>query len=182
MKRGLEDIIDSCSLEELIRGYIYDEEERMFKCIFCDEFFYEDKIYISKTSKSLINSRGAIIEHMEVDHGGVFNYLINLDKSLTGLTDRQKEIIEVLFLEDDNLKASKIVGTTPATIRSYKYKNRERARQSKIFLAITYLNDIKDRDKPNDLPKKLISDEEENLKLINNILENKNLDFKIGDD
>ncbi len=190
MKEFLEENIDSYSIKDLINGYVYIEKERKYICLFCGEIFDEDFIYRSKFSNNLINGRRAVKEHIELKHGGSFNFLINLDKSLTGLTDRQREIFKLLFKEEDNRVISEKMNTTPATIRSYKYKKKERIRQSKVFLAIAALIDMSNElplasDNKSILPgldsgksnPSLISSDDENLKLISNILGKKNLDF-----
>jgi hypothetical protein len=87
--------------------------------------------------------------HILQEHGSPFDFLIGLDKKYTGLTDRQKEIFEIFFNESDNKLIAEKMETTPATVRSYKFKMRENLRQSKIYLALFYLIEQKNNEDKN---------------------------------
>lgn len=197
MHNFIEEVVDISSINDLMKGYVLDEKNRVYTCLFCGEMFHMDLIYKSMDGANLINGRRGVEEHILREHGGSFKFLINLDKSLTGLTDRQKEIFEILFAEKDNRIISEKMNTTPATVRSYKYKKRERTRQSKVFLAISYLinesyNDSKKLE-PEEITSRAIDNIElpeslddlfeknpsnrEKIEIINNILGKKNLDF-----
>ncbi len=139
-----EELLDSVDISEIINGYTYLVEKKVYVCLVCGEVKEEDLIYKSKENEGFVNGKRSMEEHIQHDHGGMFNYLINLDSNLTGLTNRQKEIFEILYQYKDNQEISELMNTTPATVRSYKYKKRERVKQSKLFLAIAYLIDRSD--------------------------------------
>lgn len=196
MQDFINQVVDISSIEDLVRGYVLDEKSRVYTCLFCGEMFEMDLIYRSYDGANLVNAKRAIEEHIGLDHGGSFNFLINLDKSLTGLTDRQTEIFKILHQEEDNRIISEKMNTTPATVRSYKYKKRERMRQSKVFLAISQLIDRSNNEKDlevEDITSKAIEQVDlpdssfslftnnqtnrEKIDIINDILGKKNLDF-----
>lgn len=170
-----EDNIDEVSILDLIKGYYIKEE--CYNCLFCNEKFKLEQIY--KIDEDLVTAKKAMENHLELEHGGVFNSLLNLDKILTGLTDRQKEVFENIFHYQDNKIVAKNLEMSPATIRSYKYKKMEKIRQSKIFLAITYLMDYEEAENNIKDIEQLIYEDKDQLRMLDNILGRKNLDFKI---
>lgn len=133
-------VIDMCTIEDLMNGYIYDDNHRVFTCLFCGEIYEEDLIY--KCEGQLCNARKAIEIHILKEHNSSFDFLLGLGKKYTGLSDRQKEIFEIFHNEKDNQFIAEKMGTTPATVRSYKFKMKEKLRQAKIYLAISNLIEL----------------------------------------
>lgn len=133
----IEKVIDMCTIEDLIRGYIYDDAHRAYVCLYCGDVYEEDIIY--NHGEKLCSARRAIEVHISDNHGSPFDFLIGLDKKYTGLTDRQVEIFHILYNENDTRVVAELMETTPATVRSYRFKMREKLRQSKIYSALFYL-------------------------------------------
>lgn len=133
----LEKVIDVCTAEDLIRGYIYDEIHRVYVCLYCGNVYEEDLIY--NIGEKLCSARRAVEVHISDTHKSPFDFLIGLDKKYTGLTDRQVEIFNILYKENDNRIIAEKMETTPATVRSYRFKMREKFRQSKVYSALFYL-------------------------------------------
>lgn len=140
-------VIDICTVDDLMKGYAYDESHRVYTCLFCGEIFEEDLVY--KYEEQLCTAKKAVEMHILQEHESSFDFLIGLDKKYTGLTDRQKEIFEIIFNESDNRLIAEKMETTPATVRSYKFKMRENLRQSKIYLALFYLIEQKNNEDKN---------------------------------
>ena len=140
-------VIDICTVDDLMKGYVYDESHRVYTCLFCGEIFEEDLVY--KCDEQLCTAKKAVEMHILQEHGSPFDFLIGLDKKYTGLTDRQKEIFEIFFNESDNKLIAEKMETTPATVRSYKFKMRENLRRSKVYLALFYLIEQKNNEDKN---------------------------------
>ena len=147
MENFIEKVIDICTVDDLMKGYVYDESHRVYTCLFCGEIFEEDLVY--KCEEQLCTAKKAVEMHIIKEHGSPFDFLIGLDKKYTGLTDRQKEILEIIFSESDNKLVAEKMETTPATVRSYKFKMRENLRQSKVYLALFYLIEQKNNEDKN---------------------------------
>lgn len=128
-------IIDICSIDDIMNGYVYDESKRVYTCIFCGEIYEKDFIY--ECEGRLCTARKAVELHITAAHESPFNFMMELDKKHIGLTDRQKEIYEILHMHKENHAAAEKLGTTLATVRGYKFKMREKVRQAKIFTAIS---------------------------------------------
>lgn len=134
MEGFIDRVIDICSVEDLINGYVYDKEKESYTCVFCGEIFREGYIY--QYGNKLCNAKKMVELHILEKHESSFEFLLNLDKKHTNLTDRQREIHNIIYNETDNRIIAEKMETTPATVRSYKFKMRERLRQAKVYMAI----------------------------------------------
>lgn len=142
----LNEVFWKASLEEIKRGYIYNDVKEGFTCLICGEYFPDGLIY--KKKDQWMDAKMMIKTHITDTHGSVFNYLINLSKRYTGLTDIQKEILEGLYLgltDKEILKEQG--GKSPSTIRNHRFKLREKEKQARIYLALMSLLESSDQDK-----------------------------------
>ena len=121
-------------LNEIIQGYQYDDVEKVFTCLICKAYFQVGKIYT--IDSELFEASLAVKIHLEKDHGGMFNYLLSLDRKYAGLTEKQMALIQDLKdnLSDDEI--SKKNNTSKSTIRHQRFSLREKAKQAKLFLAM----------------------------------------------
>ncbi|HLO04977.1 MAG TPA: transcriptional regulator, partial [Symbiobacteriaceae bacterium] len=76
------DRLTNASLEELKQGYV--EAADRFTCLCCGEPFEKGIIY--PADGRLYEAGRFTRHHIETEHGSVFDYLLSLDKSATGLT------------------------------------------------------------------------------------------------
>ncbi|MBB6636963.1 DUF2087 domain-containing protein [Cohnella thailandensis] len=125
-------------LNDLMKGIAYREEEEAYLCLVCGEKFepgivypYEGVLYEA--------SRFAQV-HVSEAHGSMFDYLMGLDKKLTGLTELQKRLLKMFH---DGLSDNEIVkemeGGSTSTIRNHRFALREKMKQAKVFLALMEL-------------------------------------------
>ncbi|MCU9613540.1 DUF2087 domain-containing protein [Caldibacillus lycopersici] len=128
----------NASVEELAKGYIYEEEKSRFVCLMCQESFLTGVIY--PFQHLLLEAKRAIEAHIELVHHSMFDYLVNLDKKYTGLSDLQKELV-ISFREglSDKDIVSKMDGGSTSTIRNHRFKLKEKEKQAKVFLALMSL-------------------------------------------
>ncbi|MHA7138587.1 DUF2087 domain-containing protein [Rossellomorea arthrocnemi] len=145
----LSDLFWSASLEEMKRGFI--EEEDSFICLMCGEIIekgmvypYEDKFYLAEKYMGV---------HIERTHLSVFDYLIGMDKKLTGLTDHQKRLLTLFYQgkNDKEIKEELDIGST-STIRHHRFALKEKERQAKTFLTMMELLKEKDDNAPTFVP------------------------------
>lgn len=137
MESFIDKVLDKCRVEDLMNGYVYNESYRVYTCIFCGEVFEADLIY--KHEEQFFTAKKAIETHILEKHESPFDFLLNMDRKHTNLTDRQREIFQFFYNESDNKLIAEQMETTPSTVRSYKFKMREKLRQSKIYIALMYL-------------------------------------------
>ncbi len=135
----------NASLEELKRGYIQDAD--CYTCLLCGEklekgviYPHEDVFYEAERYMRL---------HIERTHLSVFEYLIGLDKKLTGLTEHQNHLLRLFYQgkNDKEVQSELGIGST-STIRHHRFALKEKERQAKTFLAIMELLKEKDHYAP----------------------------------
>jgi hypothetical protein len=137
------------SLEELKQGFI--EEKEAYTCLLCGEktekgivYPYKDRFYEAERYMRI---------HIETEHISVFDYLLSMDKKLTGLTNHQKSLLQLFYQgkSDKDIQKKLDMGST-STIRHHRFALKEKERQAKTFLAIMELLKEKDEHAPAFLP------------------------------
>ncbi|MGM0853504.1 MAG: DUF2087 domain-containing protein [Bacillota bacterium] len=137
------------SLEDLKRGYI--EERDSFACLLCGEriekgivYPYENKFY---------EAEKYMRAHIENSHISVFEYLMGMDKKLTGLTNHQKSLLSLFYRGKNDKEIQEKLGIGSAsTIRHHRFALKEKERQAKTFLAMMELLKEKDENAPTFVP------------------------------
>lgn len=126
------------TLQEIKQGYIYRYDKDEFICLICGKSFANGTIY--QTDDQLYEARKYIQVHIEQNHGSTFEFLLNTDKKLTGLTEHQKSILELFYKGYSDNEVAKHLNTgSISTIRNHRFSLREKQKQAKIFLAIMEL-------------------------------------------
>lgn len=135
----------NASLEEMKRGYVEDAEH--FLCLLCGK--QAEKGIIYPVDGVLYDARKYMRHHIEEAHGSVFEYLIRLDKKLTGLTEHQNSLLRLFFQGKSDKDVQQELGIGSAsTIRNHRFVLKEKERQSKVFLAMMELLREKDKYAP----------------------------------
>lgn len=139
----------NASLEELKRGYI--QESDSYICLLCGEKIEKGIIY--RHDETFYEAERYMRIHIESAHQSVFDYLIGLDKKLTGLTDHQNHLLRLFYQgkSDKEVQAEMGIGST-STIRHHRFALKEKERQAKTFLAIMELLKEKDQHAPAFVP------------------------------
>jgi len=137
----ISEIFWNASLDEIKSGYV--ETEHHYICLLCGKYFEKGIVY--PEDGVMYEAARYVRVHIEKTHTSVFDYLINLDKKLTGLTDHQKSLL-LLFYQgksDKEVQEDLSIGST-STIRNHRFMLKEKERQAKVFLAMMQL--LKKRD------------------------------------
>lgn len=125
------------SIEELKRGYVQEKGEGTYYCLICGDRFEDGEIFHDEQSGRWYEARKYAAYHVQQAHGSMLDYLLELDKKQTGLTDLQKELIRGFA---DNLSDNEMMSRTGAgsasTIRNHRFVLKEKAKQAKLMLAI----------------------------------------------
>ncbi|WP_404457960.1 DUF2087 domain-containing protein [Oceanobacillus kapialis] len=126
------------TIEELANGYTYDALNDEYACLLCSESFEDGIIY--PIDGILYEAKKAVKRHIEDAHNSVFDYLIQLDKKYTGLSQHQKEILHYFEkgLSDKEIVEAQGGGST-STIRNHRFKLKEKEKQAKVFLTLMNL-------------------------------------------
>lgn len=115
MKHEWQERLYSADDDELRRGYLREDNA----CLFCDEKF----------GSALLCQR-----HVEAVHGGVLHALLSLDKSFTGLTDKQRALIGLWHDGASDAELAGVTGCSESTLRNQRFQLRQREREARLFL------------------------------------------------
>jgi len=142
MEKDISEQFWNASLEQFKRGYL--EEENSFICLLCGKQLAKGIVYAEEGV--LYEAERYMRVHIEQVHGSVFDYLINLDKKLIGLTEHQKGLMHLFYQgkSDSEVQAAMGIGSA-STIRNHRFVLKEKERQAKVFLAMMEL--LKEKDK-----------------------------------
>lgn len=130
--------IGSASLEEIKRGYRFQPQTETYVCLFCGHSCPDG--IVQQFDGQFYEARKWIQLHIRQCHGSAFQYLLNLDKKLTGLTDHQKTLLEFFYTGQNDQEIARALGTeATSTIRNHRFALREKQKQAKLLLAIMEL-------------------------------------------
>ena len=132
--KDLSEMFWDASVEEMMQGYVFNADEGDYVCLVCGKRFAQGIIY--PLESTLYEAGYAIAVHCQTEHS-IFEYLINLEKKYTGLTDHTKTLLG-LFYEgySDSEIVKEMGGGSASTVRNHRFTLREREKQSRIFCAI----------------------------------------------
>lgn len=132
---GNSEIFWNASVPELKKGYVWDDKSEAFVCLVCGKSFIKGLIYEQDGIFYEAEKYSAL--HVAEEHDGMLQYLLGLDKKLTGLTDLQKNLVKAFHegLGDQEIAKRYEVGST-STIRNHRFTLREKMKQAKIYLTI----------------------------------------------
>lgn len=134
MKTYLEDHIEDLLLEELQTGIR--SSGRTHTCVVCGTSFEAGRIY--PVNDGLAQAELAAALHVDTMHGGVFQAILSLPGSITGLSELQTAILDHMNrgLSDAEI-ARALGGKAESTIRNHRFQMKRRRVEAKILLALT---------------------------------------------
>ncbi|MGE8077573.1 DUF2087 domain-containing protein [Peribacillus loiseleuriae] len=137
----LSEVFWNAPLGDLKRGYI--EEPAYFMCLLCGKSIEKGIVY--QDNGVFFEAERYMLQHIENTHQSVFDYMIDLDKKLTGLTDHQNRLLRLFYEGKSDAVVQKEMGIGSAsTIRNHRFVLKEKERQAKLFLTMMEL--LKERD------------------------------------
>ncbi|KKI88856.1 transcriptional regulator [Bacillus sp. SA1-12] len=145
----ISEVFWNSSIEELKRGFV--EESDSYLCLLCGEKIQKGIIY--PFEGTLYEAEKFMKIHIETTHISVFDYLIGLDKKLTGLTDHQNQLLRLFYQgkSDKEVQMEMDIGSA-STIRNHRFALKEKERQAKTFLVLMELLKEQDKHAPAFLP------------------------------
>ncbi len=129
------ELFETCDQESLIKGYTKDTSSGDLVCLICGKRYGLGEVFAE--DGHFYTTEKMITIHVEKVHGSILDYLLNLDKKSTGLSDQQTRIIRLITEGFTDLEIADEIGDiTSSTVRNHRFILREKARQSRVFLAI----------------------------------------------
>ena len=132
------------TLEEIKNGYCFSTEENCYICNICGKEFGIGEIF--QSGSRFFNADRMINIHVGEEHSDMLELLTSYNKKYTGITENQKEILQMLYQGMTDNEMAKKTGVAAATIRHQRFVFREKAKQAKLYLAIYELA-LRGRDK-----------------------------------
>ena len=125
---------DTLSLEEIKRGFRFDNDKDAYTCNYCEKPFPKGQVF--PIGGAYYDPEHAAAKHIEAEHGGSFARLLYSDTKYNTLTGNQKELLSLFFSRESDAEIAKKQGVTASTIRRQKFAFREKAKQARLYLAI----------------------------------------------
>jgi hypothetical protein len=146
VQMGESDLFWNLSISDLKQGFV--EDDNSLICLLCNESIEKGIIYTH--DNVLYEARKYMTIHIKVNHQSVFNSLIKLDKKFTGLTDHQKQILNLFYQGKSDQEIQTLLGIgSKSTIRNHRFVLNEKERQAKIFITLMELLKEQDKYAPN---------------------------------
>lgn len=124
------------SLDQLKAGFTEDDDG--YTCLLCGQRIEKGVIY--PVGDRLYDAHRYTRHHIEAEHQSVFLHLVGLDKSMTGLSDIQRQLLTLFYEGRSDAEIQKAVGAgSTSTIRNHRFILKEKERQARLFLAIMEL-------------------------------------------
>jgi len=126
--------IEKLGIDELKRGYKYEKDISSYICNICDKAYAEGEIF--KIEDRFYSAKKAVEIHIEKEHSGVFMSLLNHDSKYNSLTDNQKQLLSLMYMNHSDKEIALRQKVAASTIRSIRFMFREKAKAAKLYLAV----------------------------------------------
>ena len=121
------------TLDELQKGYVFDQEADAFLCNCCGERFPNSQVF--PLDGGFFTAEHAAKRHVAAAHGGAVSLLVNADTKYNALTEVQKDLLLRIAAGGSDREIAKALGISEATVRRQRFNFREKAKQAKLYLA-----------------------------------------------
>lgn len=128
------DIILRIALSEIESGYSFNTENKIYTCLLCGKDFETGEVF--PYNEKFYEASKAVRLHIEKEHGKMLDVLTSFDKKYTGITENQKELLQLISNGLSDKEIAKKTGVAPSTIRHQRFVFREKAKQAKLYLSI----------------------------------------------
>ncbi|MDP3176277.1 MAG: LuxR C-terminal-related transcriptional regulator, partial [Spirochaetaceae bacterium] len=133
----LSELFFSTTPDKIAEGCAQAGADGDYVCLICGRRAEKGRIY--KVGEDFYEARRSIREHIAAEHGSILDFLLGLDKRLTGVTEQQRELIKKFASGESDKQIASALGIAGSTVRNHRFALRERARQAKVFLGIISL-------------------------------------------
>ncbi len=117
-------VFSDATPQELAQGYR--RTGREYTCLICGKVYTQGVIY--EDDGRLLEALLAMESHITREHGSTFQFLLNLDRKLTGLSQSQQQLLGYFQqgMADNEIAVTQ--GVSASTVRNHRFKLREKER------------------------------------------------------
>ena len=126
--------IDKLTIEELKMGYRFDIETNSYICNTCGKEFEVGEVF--PFDNRFFEASRAVKVHLNKEHDDYSKKLLHLESKYNTLTDNQKELLSLIYMDKSDKEIAKILEISTSTVRHHRFVFREKAKQAKMYLAI----------------------------------------------
>ncbi|WP_249274470.1 DUF2087 domain-containing protein [Candidatus Enterococcus clewellii] len=125
------------TITDMENGYV--EQSNQFLCLYCAQSYHTSFVY--PDNENLANAEFMIKKHLNSQHGGAAEALLQLDKNESGLTDIQKHFLSLVNqgLSDEQIAEKMTI--SKSAVRNHRFKLKEKRRQATTLIALLNLLD-----------------------------------------
>lgn len=134
---SISELFFSATPEEIAAGYARDAQEDSFVCLVCGERSERGRVY--RLGEDFFEAERYMREHAAAAHGSMLEYLLGLDRRLTGMSEREAELMRRFAAGEGDKDIAAALGIAASTVRNHRFALREKAKQARIFLAAAQL-------------------------------------------
>ena len=120
---------------EIAQGYA--REGTAYVCLLCGTAFEAGRVY-EMEGGLLYDAQGAAKRHVTQAHGTVADWLLEQEPALPGLTELQQQLLKHISAGRADAEIAKHAGIAPSTVRSHRFKLREKEKQATLYLALMH--------------------------------------------
>ncbi len=127
------DLLLAATLDEVKAGFVLSGEH--YRCLCCGETFESGLVY--PADGVFYDAQKFARRHVAEAHGGMFTYLLRLEKTESGLSDLQRRLLGLFYAGRSDEEVRRVLGIgSRSTVRNHRFLLHQRERQAKIFLAL----------------------------------------------
>lgn len=119
-------------IADIVRGYCAQEEG--YVCLICGKRFEQGQVY--PVGEAFYDAQGAAKRHVADAHGSMTEYLLAQELNNTGLTEIQRQLLQLVAQGKSDAEVAAALGIAQSTVRNHRFKLREKEKQAKMFLAL----------------------------------------------
>ncbi|MCL2375831.1 MAG: DUF2087 domain-containing protein [Defluviitaleaceae bacterium] len=126
------------SIEDLKRGFKFDEQKGIYICLLCGQSFERGVVY--PVADTFYDAEKAIDGHVKAQHPPMFEFYLDMGRAYTGLSAGQEELARLFYQGHSDKEIAAMTGANSvSTIRNQRFAIREKYKQAKILVALTEL-------------------------------------------
>lgn len=133
----ISELFFSAPTEALARGYIQEPESKRYLCLICGKEAEPGRVY--RIGEDYFEAERYLREHVASEHGSVLDCLLSLDRRLSGISEREAELMRRFASGEEDKSIAMSLGIAASTVRNHRFALREKAKQARVFLAASEL-------------------------------------------